>query len=327
MVKQLHPAIYKQVYKMHKWYYENDDAKLNALFEYLSLGPVSFNTLEKKLFELPYEKILILLKDVLTTSDFWFTRADFQIQRNYEIEKNNYNRRRFEHSLLGSYFNTEPLQPTIEEHKFWGEELKNLLKTKCGIIYNEESKTLTIQSHHDSIVFAPLPLKTEPLIKIKFSDQFFIQLVNEINGTFMIGYFTSCLILLRKLFENLFILLLENKYSKASLHLYYEVSKGRYKQFSELIDVLNTKKMDFITNEKNIERLINYTKSLKDNANPTTHLYTYIAHIEDIENIKVMEALGLFQKISNDIGIKIYFNIKLKSLKFVLVYLKRYNEY
>ncbi|MGD1836725.1 MAG: hypothetical protein ACPKPY_01540, partial [Nitrososphaeraceae archaeon] len=92
MTKKLHPTVYKQINKMYKWYYENNDEKLNILFEYLDLDHVSFDKLEKKLYDLSFDKILVLLRDLITTSEFWLAESDIRKKSNYETELRNYNK-------------------------------------------------------------------------------------------------------------------------------------------------------------------------------------------------------------------------------------------
>ncbi|MGD1838918.1 MAG: hypothetical protein ACPKPY_12785, partial [Nitrososphaeraceae archaeon] len=201
----------------------------------------------------------------------------------------------------GSLYRTPPLEPILEEQKYWGEELINILENKCNITYDKKSKTFTEESHHNIISYSPSPIKTKILINIKFKDLFLTTLVNEINGTFRSGYFTSSLILLRKLFENLLILLLQHKYPKdkpGNLEIYFDQDNNRSRFFSELIKNLNERKKEFTNNERNIEQLINRITHLKEKADTTTHLYTQIADKEEIKKIKILEIIELFKIIS-----------------------------
>lgn len=92
----------------------------------------------------------------------------------------------------------------------------------------------------------------------------------------MTGFYTSTLILIRKfLFENFVILLLEHKFPKNKhLNLYFDVDKGRYKFFSELIETLKANKNDFIETKTTLERFLSKILLLKDESNLTNHLYT-----------------------------------------------------
>jgi hypothetical protein len=86
---------------------------------------------------------------------------------------------------------------------------------------------------------------SEVLISTKFTNEFYTSLVTEINTAYKINLWTSTMVLLRKLFENLLIELLRERYGndKTKTRLYY--SDGQYQSFQNLkdafknVDVLN----------------------------------------------------------------------------------------
>lgn len=77
---------------------------------------------------------------------------------------------------------------------------------------------------------------SEVLISTKFTNEFYINLVIELNTAYKIRLWTSTMVLLRKLFENLLIDLLRERYRNDpnKVSLYY--SGGQYRSFQNLKD-------------------------------------------------------------------------------------------
>lgn len=77
---------------------------------------------------------------------------------------------------------------------------------------------------------------SEVLISTKFTNEFYISLVTEINTGYKISHWTSTLVLLRKLFENMLIELLRERYRNdpSKVSLYY--NKCQYQSFQNLKD-------------------------------------------------------------------------------------------
>ncbi|GAI19350.1 unnamed protein product [marine sediment metagenome] len=83
---------------------------------------------------------------------------------------------------------------------------------------------------------ARIDLKFEDIIdsNIQFSESRYQDVVNEINGTYQHGYFTSMYILLRKLFENLIIDCLRNYYTHEHIDKYFNTNKRKFHGFDIL---------------------------------------------------------------------------------------------
>jgi hypothetical protein len=88
---------------------------------------------------------------------------------------------------------------------------------------------------------------SELLVSTKFADEFYDKLVLEINSAFRVRLFTATMVLIRKLFENLIIDLLRQKYGDRppDKELYYSMKDRRYHSFSTLIHNFETHVDDF----------------------------------------------------------------------------------
>jgi hypothetical protein len=82
---------------------------------------------------------------------------------------------------------------------------------------------------------------------INYPDDFYKELIEEINFQYANKHSMSLSILIRKLFENLIIDILRKKYGTGptDLPLYYETSKRRFHDFSVLLKNLESKQADF----------------------------------------------------------------------------------
>jgi hypothetical protein len=309
-MKKLHPIVYDEINKIYKWYYKNNEKKINDLFHYLEIKvqtSVTLQNLEEILYTLTFDEILKLAEDIILNSIFWPSEKDEILRRNYETKKYNLFQKRY-HLLGNLVYEDEPLEPVIEEQKLWGKNFMEILSIYCGIFYNKDTKIFSIRGKHDLQVTSKI-LTNEKLIRNEINNYFLKELINEINGTYMTGFYTSTLILIRKLFENFVILLLEHKFPKDKhLDLYFDKTKGRYKFFNELIEILNANRNEFIETKKTLERFISKILPLKEESNLTNHLYTYIAHRSDIEKLDIPDSLELFKIISEKEGLNNIFN-------------------
>jgi hypothetical protein len=74
---------------------------------------------------------------------------------------------------------------------------------------------------------------SELLITSKFDDIFYVSLVSEINDVFSIGKYTATMVLVRKLFENLLVDLLRERYisDPSKITLFFNPRKHEYRGF------------------------------------------------------------------------------------------------
>jgi hypothetical protein len=124
---------------------------------------------------------------------------------------------------------------------------------------------------------------------------FYNKLENEINLSYGAKLPNATLILVRKLIENLVYNLLEYKFSKRHIKLYYNVSKRRANDFSVLLDNLKTKKKSFGVDEQHtIENFLKLVHPFRRDANSTTHkIIEYVDKISELNKYKIADMVQL----------------------------------
>lgn len=296
---KIHPAVWKQVSKMLRWYYKSDK-EIKNLFKFHSLldgREVTLDNLDSILIDLKYEQGIEIVKDVLQIEDFWLTEND-------RIEIRN-SRRDIELARTFRGIIREPTEYVPSESRLYGNELRNLLTNLCGIVYDRDTRTLSFQGTEGLHQIAKV-VNAELLVKSVFEDYFFETISEEINGVYRAGFYNSTLLLARKLFENLLIKLLEHKYPKnidGNVELYFDDSKKRYKDFSDLIKVLRDKKKDFTDGHSTVQRFITKMEKVTDLTNPTAHKLTYNASQDDVSSLDFQELLELYKKIAKVVSL------------------------
>ena len=91
----------------------------------------------------------------------------------------------------------------------------------------------------------PLSAVNKFIEVLQVPDDFYKNLIDEINRAYAYQMPIALSITVRKLLENLVIDILRKKYGTADLTLYYAPSKHRFQDFSILLKNLDTKKGDF----------------------------------------------------------------------------------
>lgn len=146
--------------------------------------------------------------------------------------------------------------------------------------------------------------KIVELIKYETSDHFQKGHISEVNRAYSKGCYTAAFILTRKVIENLIIDLLRTKYppsSKENKELYYDISRGRYKDFEEVLTKLHEKRNEFHINSiKKIKRLYEKAMKFKKSANDAAHSWFYLVknktELEDLEIRTIVELLKSIEK-------------------------------
>jgi hypothetical protein len=109
---------------------------------------VSGKNLDEFLIKLVGNYAYSVIKDILEMPDFWPDSNDRANRRNYYNKLNEHRR------FPASFIFTEPLQPTIDENKLWGDQLVSLLEQKNGISYDKEAHSFR-DVEIDEIVVIP----------------------------------------------------------------------------------------------------------------------------------------------------------------------------
>lgn len=130
-------------------------------------------------------------------------------------------------------------------------------------------------------------IKRPPLIEIPsvLPSQFFKSLISEINVAYTYQLYTSTYVCLRKLFENLIIELLRKKFGTTELNLYYWSEKGRFHDFSKLIENFESKVNDFRLHTSSFDQsFFDFLKNFREVASANAHsidIYTDSKEFED----------------------------------------------
>ena len=117
------------------------------------------------------------------------------------------------------------------------------------------------------------------LVTYETSDRFIKAHVDEINRCYTFRCYTAAFILCRKLIENLLTDLIRTKYPQNNLQnveLYFDISRGRTRDFSEIIQNLKKRSTDFGPDKKLLERALLKSEEFKDDANDKAHYWFHI---------------------------------------------------
>lgn len=150
------------------------------------------------------------------------------------------------------------------------------------------------------------PIDQAEFIPVKFSDEFYEKLRGEINKCYTYGLANAALTLSRKLIENMVIQILRSKYPPgshpANLELYYQSSKGRFKNFSELVETLKDKRSDFAPDINIVDKIVKNISDLRETANATAHSITTYNSVDDLDILNIPEAVSLINTLLKNLG-------------------------
>ena len=132
--------------------------------------------------------------------------------------------------------------------------------------------------------------------------------IDELNRAYTFGCNTSVFILARKIVDNLVIDILKKKYPENVLknkELYFDTAQGRLKDFEIILKNLKSKKNDFGSENKAVERLYDLAKALKNDANNKTHSwYHLVENKKEIENLNLKMIIEIIKKLEQIVGIR-----------------------
>lgn len=188
---------------------------------------------------------------------------------------------------------------------------KGLITCKdCGTIMDIALSNGMLQSL--PILKGKNPIKIEAiskrqlskLIDIDFSDIFYNELRDEINGAYQMGLFTSVMLLSRKLFENLIIEILRIKYPPnvpSNLELYFIKNEKRFQNFTILLKNIEDRKGDFTVDEHIITEIISLIKPFRKSANLNTHSIIIVSNEKGILDFQIPHISALLFKLLSNI--------------------------
>jgi len=135
--------------------------------------------------------------------------------------------------------------------------------------YEINGKTIKLQSYLNFNEFS-------------FPDDFYKDLVDEINKCYSVGAYSAVRISTRKLLENLLIDILIKKYPK-DVDKYYNRSKGMHKNFSELIEVFTELKDEFKPLGVDMDKIKELLIKFRNRGNAHAHSIVVKVRKEDVD--------------------------------------------
>jgi len=148
----------------------------------------------------------------------------------------------------------------------------------------------------------------ETLIDYDSNDYFKKGHVDELNKAYTYGCHTSVFILARKIVENLIIDILRAKFpenKEKNIELYFDINQKRYKDFGVILKNLYSKKNEFGSDNKAVERLYNLSEQLKKDANDKTHSWFHLVKSKsEINNLNIETIIEIIKKLEKSVGIR-----------------------
>ena len=135
---------------------------------------------------------------------------------------------------------------------------------------------------------------SELLITTKFTDDFYNDLVLEINTVFRINLYVASMVLVRKLFENLIIDCLREKYGEQPLNkaLYFSMNNKRFLNFQTLINNFESHVDDFKAHNVNFQwdkgknDFFKFLRDIKERGDACAHSIELIHNPNKIIDLK-----------------------------------------
>ncbi len=140
--------------------------------------------------------------------------------------------------------------------------------------------------------------KINQFVSFDSSDPFIKGHIDEINKAYTYGCFTCVFILGRKIIENLIIEIFRSKFgtTRQAKELYFDFNRKRNRDFSEILDNLFKKRVDFDDDKKIVEQIYNKSKSLKNIFNDKTHSwYHLVTRRREVDDSEIVTAINLIK--------------------------------
>ena len=148
------------------------------------------------------------------------------------------------------------------------------------------------------------PKKIIKFIEYDTDDTFILGHIHEVNICYTYHAYTAAFILCRKIIENLLIEIIVKKYpqKKDNIDLYYDKTKNRIQDFSQILRNLRLKINDFGAEKSLLDRILNKTEIFKDEANNKTHSsYHLLRGPKELDNANVPDILIMIHKLENSL--------------------------
>lgn len=136
-------------------------------------------------------------------------------------------------------------------------------------------------------------------IKYDTTDHFVKGHIDEVNRCCTCGCYTAAYILCRKIVENLLTAIIRKKYDQRKLEnidLHFDTTRGRTRDFSEIIFNLRPRIKDFGQHSKLLDRILTKSAKFKDDANDKTHSLYHLVKKSEFEDTDIPEILYMLQQ-------------------------------
>jgi len=105
-----------------------------------------------------------------------------------------------------------------------------------------------------------------------FPHDFYKELAEQINACYQYRLYSAAQILIRKLLENCLIDILRKRYGMPNVKLFYDTSRGRFHDFSMLLETVHNKIADFVhVRDSFNEDLIRRINIFREQGNSSAH--------------------------------------------------------
>ena len=124
-----------------------------------------------------------------------------------------------------------------------------------------------------------LLISSDQLITIKFIEYYYLDLKEETNRAFYYKLPNATLVLLRKLFENLLVDLLREKFGEKEIELYYSINDNRHHSLSLLIKNIRSKfdelKKYDETFYRDREDFMRFLQDIRQHGDASAHVFSH----------------------------------------------------
>lgn len=105
-----------------------------------------------------------------------------------------------------------------------------------------------------------------------FPHDFYKDLLEQINTCYQYGLFPAAQVMIRKLLENCIIDILRRRYGMEKIELFYDTTKGRFRDFSLLIETSQANMGDFLSVKESFNKgLLNKINDFREQGNSSAH--------------------------------------------------------
>lgn len=137
-------------------------------------------------------------------------------------------------------------------------------------------------------------------VEYETSDVFVRDHILETNKAYTAGCYTAAFILSRKIIENLLTDIVKKKYGypkKEAVELYFDTSRGRTRDFSEILTNLRNHAVDFVPEKALLERILNLSEKFREDANNKAHSWYHIVRKPELDATSIQDILRMISRL------------------------------